>query len=190
MLVNIKMMKNILLLIFGLFIYVQVFGTAQIPDLLIYKGDTVSLYSNPLELYFRAKKSRPSRIGPYGCESTACWRGYQAVWEIKNDSLFLNEIRDCCRWKEFYRFDNNSFEKLIEQNVPADIVEALQPLKGKKLDDDDLYKKLEKLIGNKNKRKFENHILSATKLPRKTTKLSRFFKHIQPNGTVHAYWFT
>jgi len=66
------------------------YGTAQIPDFLIYKGDTLSIYANPLESYFDTHP-RPDSLFDYN--STACWRGYIGYWEIKNDSLFLMEIQ-------------------------------------------------------------------------------------------------
>lgn len=70
----------------------RVFGTAQIPDFLIYKGDTLSIYANPLESYFDSI-SRPDTIfDKHGYHSTACWRGYIGYWEIINDSLFLIEL--------------------------------------------------------------------------------------------------
>lgn len=87
-------MRHILTIIFGLFITNAVFATSQIPDYLIYKGDTVALFSNPLEQYFKQTGKR-ELINFVGCGSTACWRGYKAIWELKNDSLFLRQITSC-----------------------------------------------------------------------------------------------
>jgi hypothetical protein len=70
----------------------RVSGTAQIPDFLIYKGDTLSIYANPLESYFDSISRPDSIFDQYGYHSTACWRGYIGYWELKNDSLFLIEI--------------------------------------------------------------------------------------------------
>lgn len=78
----------------GLFIANSVFATGQVPDYLIYKGDTVALFSNPLEQYFEQTGKR-ELIDFVGCGSTACWRGYKAIWELKNDSLFLRQITSC-----------------------------------------------------------------------------------------------
>jgi uncharacterized membrane protein YfhO len=71
----------------------KVSGTAQIPDFLIYKGDTLSIYTNPLESYFDGISRPDSIFDRYGYNSTACWRGYIGYWELKNDSLFLIELR-------------------------------------------------------------------------------------------------
>ena len=90
-----KLIKTILIcLISG-----QLFGTAQIPDFLIYQGDTVAIYSNPLEGYFERKGTRT--IGEIEFEQvdycTALWRGYVGTWKIENDSLFLVSIEiDYC----------------------------------------------------------------------------------------------
>lgn len=46
-------MRHIILTItFGRLIKNSVFATAQVPDYLIYKGDTTAIFSNPLEQYF------------------------------------------------------------------------------------------------------------------------------------------
>lgn len=66
-------------------------ATGQIPDLLIVGGDTLALFCNPLESYFDAVHPRPDDMG--GLWSTACWRGYQACFELRQDSLFLVDIR-------------------------------------------------------------------------------------------------
>ena len=34
------------------------------------------------------------------CLSSACWRGYQGVWQIENDSLFLIDLKPCCELAE------------------------------------------------------------------------------------------
>lgn len=85
--------KHILLFLFYSSLIYDCFGTAQYPDFLIYNGDTLALFSNPLEEYFY-NHSRPDDIFErYGYNSTACWRGYIGYWELKNDSLFLIELR-------------------------------------------------------------------------------------------------
>ncbi len=66
-------------------------ATGQIPDLLVVGGDTLALFCNPLEGYFDAAHPRPD--GMYGLGSTACYRGYQATFELRQDNLFLTAIR-------------------------------------------------------------------------------------------------
>lgn len=69
------------------------YGTAQIPDFLIYDGDTLSIYANPLESYFDTHSRPDSIFNRYGYNLTACWRGYIGYWELKNDSLYLIELQ-------------------------------------------------------------------------------------------------
>lgn len=87
-------MRYFLTIIFGLFIENSAFATGQVPDYLIYKGDTLAIFSNPLEQYFEKIGNR-ELIDFDGCGSTACWRGYKAIWELKNDSLLLIQITSC-----------------------------------------------------------------------------------------------
>ena len=66
-------------------------ATAQMSDKLIYKGETVYIFSNPLESFFDASHRRPAL--PPG--STACWRGYVATWKIEDGYLYLVKMQDC-----------------------------------------------------------------------------------------------
>lgn len=92
-------MRHLLTIIFGLFIGNSVFATGQVPDYLIYQGDTVAIFSNPLEQYFRLNNNRDIPDFKSECFSTGCWRGYIAYWTLRNDSLFLIRIappvKDC-----------------------------------------------------------------------------------------------
>jgi hypothetical protein len=85
--------RIILILTFLIFLNQNSFGTAQIPDFLIYRGDTLSIFANPLESYFDNHFRPDSVFAKYGYNSTACWRGYIGYWELKNDSLFLIELQ-------------------------------------------------------------------------------------------------
>ncbi len=78
-------------------ISVNVFGTAQIPDLIIYKGDTIALFNCPLNSFPNQDLIKPSSLfGSKGCFYTACWRNYIATWEVVNNELYLTEIRNAC----------------------------------------------------------------------------------------------
>ena len=87
-------MKKILGLLILVSISQLVFSTGQVPDYLIVDNDTIAIFANPLEQYFEKAGNREI-IGLEGCGSTACWRGYKAIWELKNDSLFLTTITSC-----------------------------------------------------------------------------------------------
>ena len=59
--------------------------TAQIAERMIHEGQTVSLMSNPLDVYFDliGEQSR------FEVTCTALWRGYVGTWEIVGDRLYL-----------------------------------------------------------------------------------------------------
>jgi hypothetical protein len=88
------MRKRILLSLLSLiFITSSVFATAQAPDVLIYNGKIYDLYSNPLEDFYRANKSkRPKFWVAPNVMSSGNWRGYVATWEIIDDKLYLTKI--------------------------------------------------------------------------------------------------
>lgn len=69
------------------------------PDYIIYKGDTIPIYNLILEKYFQ-KIEKSDKGSLFGLKfrdgaSLNCWRGYQAIYEIENDSLYLKNIIDC-----------------------------------------------------------------------------------------------
>jgi hypothetical protein len=63
--------------------------TAQIPERIVYEGTEGFLFTNPLETWFSKDNPRPEFASPH----TACWRGYVASWEIKEDTLYLTDIK-------------------------------------------------------------------------------------------------
>lgn len=58
--------------------------TAQQPEILILEGEELDMISNP-SLNGKAERG-------FGL-STGTYRGYVGVWEIKDDKLYLNEVR-------------------------------------------------------------------------------------------------
>ena len=63
--------------------------TAQQPDILIYEGERLPLFSNPLESYFSAEHPRPN----FNSMNTANWRGYVATWQIEDGRLYLADLQ-------------------------------------------------------------------------------------------------
>jgi hypothetical protein len=85
---------------------IKTFGTAQIPDRLVYNGDTLSIFANPLELLYSGDSLRPKFFGDKeGCTSTVCWRGYQAEWIIIDGQLYLTGIFSCCFYEDKIKAD-------------------------------------------------------------------------------------
>ncbi len=89
-----KEIKIITVLIFLITSNLTVFATAQVPDLLVIGKDTFLMHTNPLEIYLDSIGNRDFPEFKGG-GSTACWRGYQAVWRVENDSMFLEKIQSC-----------------------------------------------------------------------------------------------
>jgi hypothetical protein len=63
--------------------------TAQVAEALIYKGEKLSLCSNPLGTYLR---STPKSIC-FCSVSTALWRGYVGTWTIEGGRLYLAKLK-------------------------------------------------------------------------------------------------
>jgi hypothetical protein len=119
-LMNIKLIIIILTIPFS-----RTFATSQIPDRIIYNGDTVYTYSNPLELLYSNDSIRPKFfVEKQGCLSTDCYRGYQAEWTIKDNQLFLTGIYSCCFSEDKIKADLHQLfgEKYINGKVKADWV--------------------------------------------------------------------
>jgi len=98
-------------------------ATPQIPDLLVIGKDTFYLVSFPLE-DLKLNKA-PFNYGGYSFPHTACWRGYQATWEIKENKLFLVQIIKVDSTKEkldivTYLKENNVSPTVIDGFILAD----------------------------------------------------------------------
>ena len=68
-------------------------ATDQESDLLIIGTDTIYLQSFPLESL--ELKERPFGFTTWTAPSTACWRGYTAIWQIVDNKLYLEKIIRC-----------------------------------------------------------------------------------------------
>ena len=66
------------------------FATAQIPDHIMYQGETYSLFAEPLDSYLNRLTPGHHELFPSVC--TACWRGYVASWEVRENFLYLSKI--------------------------------------------------------------------------------------------------
>lgn len=84
------MKKTLLLIALFLAVPASSWATAQFPDVLIYKGKTESILSNPLEQFFDKDHPRPMKLFQTDC--SALWRGYVATWKIEDDKLYLIKV--------------------------------------------------------------------------------------------------
>jgi len=128
-------MKPFLTLILTLAFSLQVFATPQAPDILIYKGDTLRIYGEPLEKHPNIDSLRIKMFGKkdYWC-ATSCYRSYIAEWKIVDNQLYLMKISHCC--KDDIKFDLKFLfgEKYVNGKVKADRVTGnFTSQQGKKL---------------------------------------------------------
>ena len=83
-------MKTIIILVLAFTFSLHVFATSQAPDVLIYKGNTIPIFANPLEEYTDFDSFRYKLFGDKeGDLNTACWRGYIAEWEIIDEGVMF-----------------------------------------------------------------------------------------------------
>lgn len=84
------MKKAILASVFVSLISSSLFATAQLPNNLIYKGESYLLYTNPLESYFN---EHPEKKPEAEILSTNLWRGYLATFEIIDGIMYVKDIQ-------------------------------------------------------------------------------------------------
>ncbi|WP_299781686.1 hypothetical protein [uncultured Formosa sp.] len=120
-------MNRILIIFFLSFSVLNSFASSpQVSDYLIYKNDTIPTYNLLVEQYLQTRKEDKGRLfdlsfrnsieGTLGT-SLNCWRGYQAIYEIKNDSLFVNAIIDCHALENKNQIPENYIRKLFGEKV-------------------------------------------------------------------------
>lgn len=97
-------MKLLLAFILFLLFDKQLIASPQLPDYIIYKNDTIATYNLILEAYLQKNNPNQDKLfglsfgGPQNLDmgiTVNCWRGYQAIYKIENDSLFLSGIIEC-----------------------------------------------------------------------------------------------
>ena len=95
------------------------FATEQIPDILIWKNDTISLHNNPLGTYPKLEK-----LNLFGDQnavySTACWRGFIAEWKIIDNKLYLSNIYSCD-----YYYSENKIKADLKKLFPKEYENGL-----------------------------------------------------------------
>lgn len=82
-------MKNLLIALSFCLLASEAYGTLQVPEKILYKGQEYQLACVPLEKYFDANHPKPAKL--HGT-SSACVRGYVGTWEIKDKKLYLRSL--------------------------------------------------------------------------------------------------
>lgn len=85
------------------------FATGQAGDRLIWNGDTLTVFSNPLELHCNIDSLRPKLFGENEAGiNTACWRGYIAEWTIIENEIYLTNIFSCNYYNDSIKSNLNT----------------------------------------------------------------------------------
>ncbi|WP_406684365.1 hypothetical protein N1F78_01140 [Seonamhaeicola sp. MEBiC1930] len=119
-------MTRILTIILLIFFVSNSFASPQVPDYLIYKNDTIATYNLLVEKYLQTRKDDKGRLFDLSfrnsiddTEGTSlnCWRGYQAIYKIENDSLFVSSIINCHSLEYKEKVPKNYIGKLFGEKV-------------------------------------------------------------------------
>ncbi|WP_215226683.1 hypothetical protein [Echinicola shivajiensis] len=94
----------------------EIIASPQMPDFVIYGKDTVATYNLILEQYLhRQDLTEIEQLFGLTFRDGAsfnCWRGYQAIYKVDHDSLFLVDIINCGELRNGKIDKNQSMEKI------------------------------------------------------------------------------
>ncbi len=120
-------MNRIFIILTALIISKYCVASPQVPDYLIYKNDTIRTYNLLVEEYLQKKLKDKGQL--FGLSfrnsidnglggSLNCWRGYQAIYKLENDSLFVSDIIDCHSIENFDKeTSTNYLEEIFGERV-------------------------------------------------------------------------
>jgi hypothetical protein len=117
-----RLLAKLLLVAFAMLAPATAMATAQEPDLIRIDGTVYPLTTNPLEPYLKA---HPDALPTGAMYSTARWRGYVAVFELRKQHLFLTAVRighEAKSRRGWSWIDENVFGTMFpgEKRIPAD----------------------------------------------------------------------
>ncbi len=114
-------MRWSLLIILTILFAIISIASPQVSDYLIYKNDTIPTYNLLVEQFLQQREKDNGQLFGLSFRNSIdgelsgsfnCWRGYQAIYIIENDSLFVSDIIDCHTIKIF---DNQNSKKYLEE---------------------------------------------------------------------------
>lgn len=124
------MRQNLIIIFLLLLSTANLKASPQAPDYLIVGKDTIPLYQLILEDYLYSIKQSTDNNSLFGFSfrddfgygnTTNCWRGYQAVYSLENDSLFLKYIIPCNLLRIIDANDinnsNEQMQKIFQEKV-------------------------------------------------------------------------
>ncbi|CAA6802349.1 MAG: Unknown protein [uncultured Aureispira sp.] len=119
--------KKIVLTFVIIFHAALLFATDQIPDLIICSGSTLYIshtFDEEFPLYpLLQDETYNSKMEKYdnqvlklsACSSTGFYRGYQAIWELHNGTVYLREVLDCCTKEPLFDLKKIFGEKNVKE---------------------------------------------------------------------------
>lgn len=114
------------LLLFIIFMAVSqsIFATGQQADKLFFEGKNYSLFSNPLEQYYKKNPEKKLPMVAYENGSlvnyptcNALWRGYIATFELIESRLYLKELKVLVPYGDCGRED--TMKSVLDEAFPA-----------------------------------------------------------------------
>ena len=127
-----KTTKNYIKHIIAIFLILltnKIVASPQSPDLLIYNRDTTAVYTLLLEQYFEIINNDDIKGKIFGLNfregaSLNCWRGYQAIYKIENDSLFLEHVTSCDEYYEEDSIDVKESKRRLREIFGSKVIDG------------------------------------------------------------------
>ena len=107
-------MKSIRIGLLLLFLSFQVNGYGYIKDVMYYDNDTLIVNQIPLEPEFK-QFIKSESVNLMECSTMKCDIGYR-IWELRNDSLFLIKIVNCCGKESLNKKSQNLLMASYQKN--------------------------------------------------------------------------
>lgn len=186
--INIK-----IILLFLLFFASVGYACDPLPDYIILEKDTLELRQAyiPTAHLFKPLSRYKRKLILQGGSSTAC-HVKRDLWEIRNDSLFLDTLIACN--SVIYLFSNETFAQLLSDGVPESTVSKIKPMANVPYESYwELCVELEELLSRKEFRSFKNTLFgSAARVPGHIIplKYNELLKREYRNRNIFADFYT
>ena len=158
---------------------------------MLYNGKLYDLFCNPLESYYNEDNPRPKYY--FGDKlagwSTACWRGYRAIWAIEDKKLYLLDIIPCFCLSDSAIITDDVLKQL-KKYLPEHVLSKLNKLSGKKYERRRFSYEFQGILTDREYRDYRFLISSCSNEEFTKADLEKFFPDKFADGKVFADWFT
>jgi len=106
-------------------------ASPQVPDYIVFEDDTIPTYNLLAEQFLQNHNPEEDKLFGLSFRNTLnefggsfnCWRGYQAIYKVENDSLFICDIIECHSINKFDKSESiKNLKKLFGQRAKNDKV--------------------------------------------------------------------